>query len=126
MTVSRLKTHDAYVWGVVEHLCTEIRTPCPETTLDVCAHPAPRGAIIDAHVSTDDDFAVLDLVNPAWDAWLLADGIAISVRGLGPSQRPACRAVEVLTGEHGEAGGTRPTPVESPESSRMWGFLHNP
>ncbi len=85
MTVSRLKTHDAYVWGVVEHLCTEIRTQFPEATFDVCAHPAPRGAMIDAHVATDDDFAVLDLVNPALDAWLLAEGIAISVRVLGPS-----------------------------------------
>ena len=32
MTVSRLRTHDAYVWGVVEHLCTKIRTQFPEAT----------------------------------------------------------------------------------------------
>ena len=41
--------------------------------------------MIDAHVSTDDDYAVLDLVNPVLDASLLAEGIAISVRVLGPS-----------------------------------------
>ena len=85
MTVGRLKTHDAYVWGVVEQLCTEIRAQFPEATFDVSAHPAPRGAMIDAHVSTDDDFAVLDLVNPAWDAWLLDEGITISIRVLRPS-----------------------------------------
>jgi hypothetical protein len=38
--------------------------------------------MIDAHVSTDDDYAILDLVNPALDASLLAEGIAISVRVL--------------------------------------------
>jgi hypothetical protein len=81
--VSRLQTHDAYVWGVVEHLCTKIRAHFPEATVDVGAHPAQRGAMIDAHVSTDDDYAVLDLVNPALDASLLAEGIAISVRGAG-------------------------------------------
>jgi hypothetical protein len=54
-------------------------------TFEICAHPTPRGAIIDAHVATDDDFAVLDLVNPALDEWLLAEGIAISVRVLGSS-----------------------------------------
>jgi hypothetical protein len=84
MTVSSLKTHDAYVWGVVEHLYTKIRAHFPEATFDVCAHPTQRGAIIDAHVATDDDFAVLDLVNPALDDLLLAEGIAICVRVLGP------------------------------------------
>ena len=69
----------------MEHLCTKIRAHFPEATFDVWAYPMPRGAIIDAHVSTDDDFAVLDLVNPALDAWLLAEGLAISVRVLGPS-----------------------------------------
>jgi hypothetical protein len=62
-----------------------IRAQFPEATFDVCAHPAQRGTIIDAHVSMDDDFAVLDLVNPELDALLLDEGIAISVRVLGPS-----------------------------------------
>jgi hypothetical protein len=84
MRVSRLQTHDAHVGSIVEHLCAKIRAHFPEATVDVGAHPAPRGAMIDAHVSTDDD-AVLDLVNPAWDASLLAEGITISARGLGPS-----------------------------------------
>jgi predicted urease superfamily metal-dependent hydrolase len=85
MTVSSLKTHDAYVWGIVEHLCAKIRAHVPEATVDVGAHPAQRGAMIDAHVSTDDAYAVLDLVNPVLDASLLAEGIAVSVRVLGPS-----------------------------------------
>jgi hypothetical protein len=85
MTVSSLQTHDDYVWGIVEHLCTTIRAHFPEATFDVCAHPTQRGAIIDAYVATDDDFAVLDLVNPALDDLLLDEGIAISVRVLGPS-----------------------------------------
>ena len=85
MTMSSLKTHDAYVWELVEQLCTKIRTQFPEATFAVCAHPTHRGAIIDAHVPTDDDFAVLDLVNPELDELLLAEDIAISVRVLGPS-----------------------------------------
>jgi hypothetical protein len=85
MSVSSLQTHDAHVGSIVEHLCAKIRAHFPEATVDVGAHPAPRGAMIDAHVSTDDDYAVLDLVNPALDASLLAEGIAISVRVLGPS-----------------------------------------
>jgi hypothetical protein len=85
MSMSRLQTHDAHVWGIVEHLCTTIRAHFPEATFDVCAHPTQRGAIIDAHVATDDDFAVLDLVNPALDELLLTEGIAISVRVLGPA-----------------------------------------
>jgi hypothetical protein len=85
MSVSSLQTHDAHVWGIVERLCTKIRAHFPEATFDVCAHPTQRGAIIDAHVATDDDFAVLDLVNPALDALLLDEGIAISVRVLGSS-----------------------------------------
>jgi hypothetical protein len=85
MTVSSLKTHDAHVWGVVEHLCAKIRGQFPEATFDVCAHPTQQGAMIDAHVATDDDFAVLDLVNPELDELLLTEGIAISVRVLGSS-----------------------------------------
>jgi hypothetical protein len=83
MSVSSLQTHDAHVWGIVEHLCTKIRAHFPEATFDVCAHPMQRGAIIDAYVATDDDFAVLDLVNPELDELLLDEGIAISVRVLG-------------------------------------------
>jgi hypothetical protein len=85
MSVSSLQTHDAHVGSIVEHLCAKIRAHFPEATVDVGAHPAQRGAMIDAHVSTDDDYAVLDLVNPVLDASLLAEGIAISVRVLGPS-----------------------------------------
>ena len=84
MTVSSLQTHDAYVWEVVEQVCTKIRAQFPEARFDVCARPTQRGAVIDAHVATDDDFAVLDLVNPALDELLLAEDIAISVRVLGP------------------------------------------
>lgn len=92
MTVSSLKTHDAYVWGVVEQLCTKIRAQFPEATFAVCAHPTHRGAIIDVHVPTDDDFEVLDLVNPELDELLLAEDIAISVRVLGPPVilKPGC------------------------------------
>ena len=85
MSVSRLQTHDAHVWDVVEQVRTKIRAQFPEATFDVCVHPTQRGAVIDAHVATDDDFAVLDLVNPELDNLLLAEGIAISVRVLGPS-----------------------------------------
>jgi hypothetical protein len=84
MRVSSLQTHDAHVGSIVEHLCAKIRAHFPEATVDVGAHPATRGAMIDAQVSTDDD-AVLDLVNPVLDVSLLAEGIAISVRVLGPS-----------------------------------------
>jgi len=85
MSVSSLQTHDAYVWGLVEQLCTKIRGAFPEATFEICAHPTQRGAIIDAHVPTDDDFAVLDLINPALDELLLSENIAISVRVLGPA-----------------------------------------
>jgi hypothetical protein len=85
MRVSRLQTHEAHVGSIVEHLCVKIRAHLPEASVDVGAQPAPRGAMIDAHVSTDDDDAVLDLVNPVLDASLLAEGIAISVRVMGPS-----------------------------------------
>ena len=84
MTVSSLKTHDAYVWWLVEQLCAKIRAQFPEAIFAACAHPTHRGAVIDAHVLTDDDFAVLDLVNPELDALLLAEDVAISVRVLGP------------------------------------------
>lgn len=82
MIVSNLKTHDAYVWGLVEHIYTKIRAKFPEASFEVCAHPTQRGAIIDAHVSTNDDFEVLDLVNPELDELLLAEDIAIYIRVL--------------------------------------------
>ena len=85
MSVNSLQTHDAYVWGLVEQLCTKIRGAFPEATFAICAHPTQRGAIIDAQVPTDDDFAVLDLVNPELDELFLAEDIAISIRVLGPA-----------------------------------------
>ena len=85
MTASSLKTHDTYVQGLVEHLCIKIRTKFPTASFESCAHPTQRGAIIDAHVPTDDDFEVLDLVNPELDELLLAEDIAICVRALGTS-----------------------------------------
>jgi len=39
---------------------------------------------IDAHVPTNDDFGVLDLVNPALDELLITEDIAIYVRAVGP------------------------------------------
>ena len=83
MSINQLKTQDVYVWGLVEDLCTTIRTKFPEATFDVGVHPTQRGAIIDAHVPTDDDFEVLDLVNPALDDLLIDEDIAIYVRALG-------------------------------------------
>jgi hypothetical protein len=91
MTVSSLKTQDAYVWGIVEQLYTRIHAQFPEATFAVCAHPTHWGAIIDVHVPTDDDFAVLDLVNPELDELLLAEDIAISVRVLGPPVEESIR-----------------------------------
>jgi hypothetical protein len=85
MIVSSLKTYDAYVQGVVEHLCIKIRAKFPTASFESRAHPTQRGAIIDAHVPTDDDFEILDLVNPELDELLLAEDIAIYVRALGPS-----------------------------------------
>ncbi len=85
MSINQLKTQDVYVWGLVEDICTKIRTKFPEATFDVGVHPTQRGAIIDAHVPTDDDFEVLDLVNPALDDLLIAEDIAIYVRALGPT-----------------------------------------
>jgi hypothetical protein len=77
--------YDTDVQSFVEHICTKIRTKFPGTSFDVCAHPTQRGAIIDAHVPTDDDFEFLDLVNPALDELLLTEDIAIYVRALGPA-----------------------------------------
>lgn len=85
MTASSLKTYDASVQGFVEHICTKIRAKFPGASFETRAHPTQRGAIIDAYVPTDDDFEVLDLVNPELDELLLTEDIAIYVRALGPS-----------------------------------------
>ena len=63
MTVSIPRTHDAYVQGLVEHICTKIGVKFSGVSFEVCPHPTQRGAIIDPHMSTEDDFEVLDLVN---------------------------------------------------------------
>lgn len=85
MTVSNLQPYDAYVQSLVEHICTKIHTKFPTASFEICGHPTQRGAIIDAHVPTDDDFEVLDVVNPELDELLLTEDIAIYVRALGPS-----------------------------------------
>ena len=94
MTVSSLKTHDAYVKGLVEYICNKISTKFPGAIFEVCTHPTQRGAIIDAHVPTDDDFEVLDLVNPELDELLLAEDIAIYVRALGSADEDSGRCYE--------------------------------
>ena len=85
MSTSPLKEHDTYVWHLVEGVCAKIVGKFPGATFDIEAHPTHRGAIIDAHVPTDDDFEVLDLVNPELDDLLIAEDIAIYVRALGPA-----------------------------------------
>jgi hypothetical protein len=84
MNVHLSQTQDSYVQQLVDEICAIIRAKFPQTTFEVCAHPTHRGAIIDAHVPTDDDFAVLDLVNPALDELLITEDIAIYVRAVGP------------------------------------------
>ncbi|MGH7964344.1 MAG: hypothetical protein ACRERD_21420 [Candidatus Binatia bacterium] len=86
MSVGAVNMQDEYVSGLVGKTCARIRAKFPEATFEVCAHPTQRGAIIDAHVPTDDDFEVLDLVNPDLDDLLIAENIAISVRALGPQR----------------------------------------
>ena len=94
MTVSILRTHDTYVQGLVEQICAKISAKFPGASFTICAHPAQRGAIIDAHVPTEDDFAVLDLVNQELDELLLTEDIAIYVRALGPSGEDSGRRDE--------------------------------
>lgn len=84
MKASPRHTPDPYVEQLVQQICATISARFPEATFEIGAHPTQRGAIIDAHVPTDDDFAVLDLVNPTLDDWLLSEEIAIYVRALGP------------------------------------------
>ena len=84
MRVGAVDTQDEYIRGFVERTCARIRAKFPDATFEVCAHPTQRGAIIDAHVPTDDDFEILDLVNPELDDLLIEEDIAIYVRALGP------------------------------------------
>ena len=85
MKASHCQTPDTYVQQLVAQICATITPTFPEATFEIGAHPTQRGAIIDAHVPTDDDFAVLDLVNPTLDELLLSEDIAIYVRALGPA-----------------------------------------
>ena len=85
MKASHCQTPDTYVQQLVAQICATITTTFPGATFEIGAHPTQRGAIIDAHVPTDDDFAVLDLVNPTLDELLLSEDIAIYVRALGPA-----------------------------------------
>ncbi|ETX05725.1 hypothetical protein [Candidatus Entotheonella palauensis] len=55
MSISQLQVQDTYVWGLVEGVCAKISCKFPEATFDIGVHPTHRGAIIDAHVPTDDD-----------------------------------------------------------------------
>jgi len=75
---------DQHVLDLIETTCAKIKTKFPDAKFAVCAHPTQRGAIIDAYVPTDDDFAVLDLINPALDDLLIEEDIAIYVRAIGP------------------------------------------
>jgi hypothetical protein len=84
MSIGAVDIQDEYVCNLIQRTCAKIRAKFPDTTFEVCAHPTQRGAIIDAHVSIDDDFEVLDLVNPELDDLLIEEGIAIYVRALGP------------------------------------------
>lgn len=78
------ESKDTYLDEVIERICAKIVATFPSTTFDIRGHPSQRGAIIDAYVPTDDDFAVLDLVNPELDDLLVEENIAIYVRVLGP------------------------------------------
>ena len=83
MSVAAVTTQDKHVRDLVESTCTKIRAKFPSATFEICAHPTQRGAIIDAYVPTDDDFEVLDLVNPQLDDLLIEEDIAICVRAVG-------------------------------------------
>lgn len=83
MRVGAINKQDEYISSLVEKTCAKIKAKFPNTTFEVCPHPTQRGAIIDAHVPTDDDFEILDLVNPELDDLLIEEDIAIYVRALG-------------------------------------------
>jgi hypothetical protein len=82
MNVGAVDMQDEYVSGLVEKTCKKIKEKFPDAAFEICAHPTHRGAIIDAYVSTDDDFAVLDVVNPELDDLLIEENIAIYVRAI--------------------------------------------
>jgi hypothetical protein len=82
---SQVDIHDEHVQALVERTCAKIRTKFPTATFCVRTHPRQRGAIVDAHVPTNDDFEVFDLVNPELDDLLIEEDIAIYVRALGPT-----------------------------------------
>ena len=84
MSVSLATPQDQHILDLVEMICAKIKAKFPDTTFEICPHPTQRGAIIDAYVPTDDDFAVLDLVNPELDDLLIEKNIAIYVRAIGP------------------------------------------
>jgi len=95
MSVSATKLQDKYVDGLVEKMCAKITEKFPSATFAVRVHPTHRGAIIDAHVPTNDDFEVFDLVNPELDDLLIAENIAISIRALGPHLQGGCNSDEI-------------------------------
>ena len=84
MGVGAVSADAEYVRGLMERACAKIRSRFPEARSHVRTHPSHRGAIIDAHVPTDDDFEVLDLVNSELDDVLIDEDIAMYVRALGP------------------------------------------
>ena len=85
MSLGTADKQDEHVRALVERTCARIKAKFPDATFEICSHPTRRGAIIDAHVSTDDDFEVLDLVNTELDDLLVEEDIAIYVRALGPA-----------------------------------------
>ena len=82
MSIRTDVSEDDYVQTLVEKTCAKIKAKFPDATFDICPHPGQRGAVIDAHVLTDDDFDVLDLVNPELDDLLVKEDIAIYVRAV--------------------------------------------
>jgi hypothetical protein len=84
MRAQAVTSQDSHVHILIERTCAKIKVKFPDATFEICAHPTQRGAIIDAHVPTDDDFEVLDLVNPELDDLLIEEDIAIYVRAIGP------------------------------------------
>jgi len=82
MSINVATTQDQHVLDLVETTCAKIKAKFPDATFAVCPHPTQRGAIIDAYVPTDDDFAVLDLVNLELDELLIEENIAIYVRAI--------------------------------------------
>jgi hypothetical protein len=85
MTIGAVSSNnrgDIHLDKLIKRTCAKILAAFPGATFEIGAHPYQRGAIVDAHVPTDDDFAVLDLVNPDLDDLLIEEGIAIYVQVL--------------------------------------------